>query len=159
MEFSVEKWSDVLPEMKGLFELHYREIASFQDRIKLDPDFDVYFALEATGKLHVVTARDDGQLIGYHLSVVTPHMHYKNTLCAHMDVLFLLPEYRHGMAGVKLLKYAEKSLIERGVPWLINGTKKVHDFGPILERLGYKVREVIYEKFVEEVAHAPISQV
>src|SRR5215469_12725938 len=110
MTFQVERYSDVLPELKAIIGLHWEEIALLKDKIKLDPDYDRYLALEESGVLHVITIRENGELIGYHIAFVTPHMHYKGDLMCFTDIFFLKKEYRKGLAGAKLLKFVEAEM-------------------------------------------------
>ncbi|MGH2517811.1 MAG: hypothetical protein ACRDHP_19365, partial [Ktedonobacterales bacterium] len=51
-------------EMTPLLRSHYDEIAFYKD-IPLDPDWDGYLRIQATGSLRVFTARAGDALIGY----------------------------------------------------------------------------------------------
>ena len=64
-------------------------------------------------------------------------MHYKDHIFAYNDVLFLHPDYRKGLAGMKLLKVAEKFLKQDGVSLLVVNTKVHKPFDALLERMGY----------------------
>jgi hypothetical protein len=70
--YQVEKPSVVLPEMVPFFAAHWQEIAMNRDRVPLDVDYDKYLALGEAGRLHVVTVREDGKLVGYHVSFIEP---------------------------------------------------------------------------------------
>lgn len=130
-------------EALPLFEKHYQEIAKYHD-IPLAPDFAAYAALEAQGNLRVYSARNAGDLIGYVVFFVRPHLHYSGTLFAAQDVLFLLPEYRKGMTGLRLIKFADERLKAEGVQVVTQHVKDHMDFGPILERMGYERVETTY---------------
>ena len=80
-----EHWLDVVEELKVLFPEHWREIAIHQDHIKLDVDYPRYEELARKDALHLVTVRADGQIVGYHLSVVSGHPHYASTLHAMVE--------------------------------------------------------------------------
>jgi len=146
--FDVEPWSQVRPEMAHLWPAHYEEIATNRDKIKLDPDFESYANYEATGALHVVVARESGEIVGYHISIIRPHLHYKGSLSAFTDVYYLAPDQRRGLAGVKLFREVEKTLKARGVEKLFSGTKVSLNMGPIFERLGWTLTEHLYTKFI-----------
>jgi len=147
IEFCVEDYADVIAEIKPYYALHYDELASNKE-IELDPNYEVYEKLHEAGVLHVVTARDNGILVGYHISFVMPHLHYKQSLTAHTDIYYLRKDCRVGMNGVNLFKFMEQSLRVRGVERIYMMTKTDADKGVILERLGYVEKERIYTKMI-----------
>lgn len=143
-----EAWADARAEIVGYWPAHYEEIARDKEKIPLAPDFRAYDTFGASGELHVVTVRKDGALVGYHLSLVRPHLHYTTTLCAFVDIYWLRPDCRKGMAGVKLFKEAERSLKARGVKKVFTGTKLALDAGRIFERLGWHETERLFTKYI-----------
>ena len=60
MNYQQEFLDQVENDILVLIDLHYEEIALNQDKIKLNPDWEVYRALEDQGKLKVFTARSRG---------------------------------------------------------------------------------------------------
>ena len=135
-------------ECQSLIEMHWDEIALNQEKIKLNPDWDAYHNLELQDKLKIFTAREDGLLVGYFVVIVTPNIHYKDHLFASNDIIYLHPDYRKGMTGVKLIKFAEKCLSEDGVSVMTINTKIHKPFDLILERLGFKCIERVYSKYL-----------
>jgi GNAT superfamily N-acetyltransferase len=129
-----------------LLEKHWQEIALNKDKIKLNPDWDAYADLEDAGVLRIFTARDDNKLVGYFVTFVKLHLHYKDHLFAYNDVLFLASDYRKGFVGPKLMKFAEKCLKEDGVAVLVVNTKLHKPFDTLLKWLGYKHVENLYSK-------------
>jgi L-amino acid N-acyltransferase YncA len=148
--YATEQWSDVWREMAPLWEAHWLEVALDHEAVPLAPDIAAYDALEAAGMLNVLVARKAGQVIGYHLAIVKPHLHYKNSLHSFTDIYYVAPEHRQGMTGVKLFKEAEKSLAKRGVKKMVSGTKMSLDMGKIFERLGWRETERTYTKCIGE---------
>lgn len=146
--YQVEDWFDCWQEMSALWHEHWEEVALNRDKIVLEPDMDCYAQYASTGALHVVTVRADGRIVGYHISVIRPHLHYKSSLSAFTDVYFLHPDFRHGMAGVRLFKEVESSLKARGVQKMFTGTKLSLDMGKIFERLGWHETERLYTKYI-----------
>lgn len=143
-----EEWQDCLAEMEQLWPLHWEEVAADKDVIPLEPNYEMYDWIDQNGQLHVVTVRCDGKLIGYHTSIVRPHLHYKSSLSAFTDMYFIHPDYRKGMVGVKLFKEVEKSLKQRGVQKMFTGTKLSLDMGRLFEHLGWKETERLYTKVI-----------
>jgi GNAT superfamily N-acetyltransferase len=129
-----------------LLEKHWEEIALNKDKIKLNPDWDAYADLEDAGILKIFTARDGGRLVGYFVTFVKAHIHYKDHLFAYNDILFLSPDKRKGFVGPKLMKFAEKCLKEDGVCVLVVNTKLHKPFDTLLKWLGYKHIENLYSK-------------
>ena len=134
--------NDMLP----LLEMHWKEIALNQDKIKLNPDWDAYADLEDAGVLRIFTARKDGVMIGYFVCFVKAHIHYKDNLFAYNDVLFLDADHRRGFVGPKLMKFAEKCLRDDGVDVLVVNTKRHKPFDVLLRWLGYSHIENLYSK-------------
>jgi GNAT superfamily N-acetyltransferase len=147
-EFAVETFMDIVPEIEVLAELHYKEIAKHQDKIKLNPDYDKYSSLEQAGILHTVTARKDGVLIGYVVSLVDTHLHYKDLYYAMNDVLFIHPDYRGTGVAYRMLKYSEEKLKEIGADLIMFHVKCDHDFKPLCDKLGYNRVEYNYSKYI-----------
>lgn len=137
---------EVVPEASELLELHYQELTLNKDKIKLKPIWPRYMALEEAGMFAVFTARDDKKLVGYSAFFLNQHMHYEDTMVASNDVLFLHPDYRLGMTGIKLLKYSEKELQARGVNKVTWHAKLDTNLIPLLIRLGYKNEELVLGK-------------
>jgi GNAT superfamily N-acetyltransferase len=146
IEYAVEDWLEALPELRMLFNEHWEEIALDQDSIKLEPDYTTYANLAVSDALHLVTARADGLIVGYHLSIIKPHLHYKSSLTCFTDVFFLKKDYRKGVIGYKLIKFFRDSVKEKGVQKVYMGTKLHLDLGPLLERLGFTPIERIYSQ-------------
>lgn len=150
VNFAVERVDDVVSEIEPLIRLHYEEIASFKDKIPLDPDFDRYRTLEAAGALVIITARRHGKLVGYSILFLMPHAHYKSTVFAMNDIVFLHPEERSGGTGVRLFKESERVVRERGAQLISWHIKPINDFSPVLARMGYVHHEIIMAKLLED---------
>ncbi len=146
--FSVESWFEVVEEMKPLWPAHWEEVAMNKDEIKLNPDFKTYEQYQTDGALHIVVMRENGALVGYHISIVRPHLHYLQSLSAFTDVYYVSPKHRKGLAGIRLFQEVEKSLKARGVQKIFTGTKKHLDMSKLFEYLGYKSTETLFTKLL-----------
>lgn len=126
---------------------HWEEIATWPD-IRLDPDTGAYEALDDAGMLRMYTVRDarSGTLAGYAAYIVRTHLHYRQSKQAVQDVLFLRTDYRRGQTGRQLIEYADAQLAAEGVQVVYHHVKTAHNFGPLLERIGYEHVENIYAK-------------
>ena len=146
MEFSEEPLCQCLDEAKPLLVDHWENIALNKDTIALDPLWDTYRKLEETGNLKIITARQEKKLVGYAAYVISPSLHYSDQIIADADVFWLDPDYRKGMAGMRLFKHAEKVLKSYGVTRVLNKVKIHFDVGKVFERMGYDPIERVYSK-------------
>ena len=147
--FQVEKWASYYPDAEPLMPQHWREMAMDQDRIKLSLDVPKYEQMEHNGVLHILTARDDGMLVGYYLAFIFPHFHYADAgLMAFTDIYWLKPEYRKGPTGALLFIEAERSLKARGVTKAYNSCKIHQDHTALFERLGWIPTDICFTKYL-----------
>jgi GNAT superfamily N-acetyltransferase len=140
-----ERVADVFTEIQPLLRAHYEEIAHFQD-IPLDPNFARYCAMDEAGVLRIFTARIHDALVGYAIYAVDYALHYESSLQAIQDVLYLAPEHRNGRLGLRLIEHADVELKAEGVQVVRQHVKAKHDFGRLLERLGYELEDKLYSR-------------
>lgn len=135
-------------DIKPLIEKHWEEIALNKDNIKLNPDWEAYELLEKAGKLKIFTARNQKDLVGYFVVIVSNNIHYKDHLFATNDIIYLSPEERKGSVGIRLIKFAEKCLRQDGVSVLTMNTKIHKPFDVLMERMKFKLIERVYSKYL-----------
>lgn len=145
-KFQREKAQDVFKEMAPLLRRHYGEIAHYKD-IPLDPDFDTYFKMEDAGILRVYTARDEvNRLVGYAVYFIKTNLHYRSSLQAIQDVLFISADVR-GMFGAKFIIWTENQLKKENVQVVFQHikitTSKTVD---LFKRMGYVPIDLILGK-------------
>lgn len=149
--YQTETWAAALPDMEPLFIEHWREIALGHDKVPLDIARERYQAMCDTGTLHIVTVRDAGKLVGYHVAIIGGHLHYLSTSHGITDVYFLQPAYRRGRTGILLLRKVEQEMRRLGVKKLFTGVK-LHTAagrsGRLFEYLGYTATETLYTKYI-----------
>jgi GNAT superfamily N-acetyltransferase len=148
LTLQVESLTEILHEIKSLLPLHWDELALNKDKVPLDPQFDIYLRRDAVGEVMLVTARRDGEVVGYFIGFVAPGLHYKTCLTLIMDIFFIRPDARNGFAGVKLFKAVEKEAIRRGVQRIFVGSKMHKDASALFERLEYQPIETFYSKWI-----------
>lgn len=145
MKFQRETALAVFNEIKPLLLKHWEEVSFYKD-IALDPDYDAYAKMDELGILRVYTARDeDNVLIGYAVFFVRTNPHYKQSLQAVQDIIFIDPEKRG--FGVKFILWTEKQLAEEGVQVIFHHikTKTPHTID-LFRRLGYENIDLILGK-------------
>ena len=141
---------DVIDEVQPLLDAHYQELTHHKDKIKLDPQWDQYTALELLNKFFIYTARDESELVGYAAFFLMTHMHYRATVVAQNDVLFLRADKRQGTTGIRLIDFAEAELKKLGADKIVWHIKFSKDLRPILHRRGYRDEEVMTAKMLKD---------
>lgn len=136
----IDEFEKILPE-------HYEELCVTKE-FELEPDWDAYRNLAKSGLLRTITCRSDGELIGYIVFFLQPHIHYKSCKTAYEDVYYVKKEYRKGRVGIKLFQYAEMALKRIGVNRMIIHTKIHLDNSRLLEYLGYKFTDKLFTKMI-----------
>ena len=136
-------------EFPPVFLAHYDEIALDKERMPLHPAWKQYVNLEYAGVLHVLTARDAGRLVGYHFSLVYPHLHYADVLCSFSDMFYLEKGYRAGGWGyIKFFLANEDMLRTLGVKKMFVMTKIHKSMVAVMKRLKYTAIEYINSKWL-----------
>lgn len=149
--FHVETWDSYYPACVPVWDEHYAEFAPFHAyKMGGGPDAEMYAALEQAGKLLVCVARSAGKVVGYALIIIRKHLHYKDTLCGFEDSYYLLPEFRKGLTGYLLIKFALQKLRERGVRKTYWMTKQFKPVTGLLLRFGMKQCDTVFCLDLEE---------
>lgn len=146
--YQIENFYTLKEQVNELFIKHWEEVALFQDKMKLNPDWDFYTTLYEQGNLGLFTARKGTKLIGYFVVVARQHPHYKDHLVAANDIIYIDPEHRKGLTGYKLIKFAKENLKELGVSVLSVNVKVHRPFDKLLERLGFENTERLYTVYI-----------
>lgn len=148
MTCAIESFQQRLPELLPILPEHYKELALDQDKVPLDPQYDVYIAREQRGELLFVTLREAGELIGYFIGFIAPGLHYKTCLTCTMDIFYVKKEKRGSNAGLVMFEYVEKELKRRGVDRWFVGSKVHLDCSFLFEKLGMTKVETYYSKWI-----------
>lgn len=142
--FKIESLGLVREDILRLIDLHYEEVAQFKTVQKLDPDWDMYEAMERSGRLWVMTVRDHGTLVGYIVMIVSRALHYKTLLMASEDIHYLLPEYRKGLTGYRLIANAKRAMQEKGCKLMLMRCKAEKSHAALFERLDGELSDLVY---------------
>jgi hypothetical protein len=146
IDFKREPYSDsLIKEMKPLWEEHYEELALHKD-FPLSPNLGIYQKCSEIGVLRLFTAREDKKLVGYQIFFVHPHSHFSGAIAAIQDLLFISSPMRRGLIGYQFLKWCDQELTDDGVNLVYQHVKKTHNYGPLLQRLGYAEHDIVYSR-------------
>lgn len=149
MQFGLETIDQVRGEIEPLLRQHWEEIAMFKEEVELAPDWGRYIALERDRALAIYTVRNEGKLVGYAVFIIHYMLHYKHTLAAANDILWLAPEYRNAGVGGRFIAFCEEDLREREVDVVSLHIKKHFDFRPLVHPMGYQDAETIVVKLLK----------
>lgn len=145
----------LLDEALPLLVQHWKEIAHYPD-IPLDVDREQYAALEEAGMIRCYTARlrdalysGPGSLVGYAVFFVRPALHYASSVQAYQDVLYLDPAVRGG-TGIRFIRWCDEQLAKSAIQVVYHHVKQAHNFGPMLERMGYQLVDLIFARRLDK---------
>lgn len=126
---------------RQLAEAHRMETeAAWAGQVKLN--CELYQAVAQAGGLLFAGAFADGEIVGYCSAFLSRHPHYDCLMCQH-DALFLLPQYRVGRAGLRLVQAIEREAARRGAAYIAWHAKPGSSFEGILARRGRR-EDVVY---------------
>jgi hypothetical protein len=153
----VERLQDNLEELKPLFDPHWQELALNQDKVPLDPQYEVYLQREAVGQVLCVVLRESGKIIAYFIGFVMPGLHNRTCLTMQMDIFWLHPDHRDGdsleqleahMHALELFQAVRDEARRRGVQRAFYGSKLHKDAGRVFEELGMIEVERYYSQWL-----------
>lgn len=122
--------------------------------VPLDLDFAQYIRLNEAGVLQVLTARVDGQLVGYLFATIGAHLNFAATVFSTAHMYYLTPAARRGWNGVKLFREWIRAAENSSVRVLqVAETLRVrgkHDkrVAVLFKYLGFKMMERSYTKLI-----------
>ena len=137
-------------EMYPLLVKHWHDVAKYHD-IVLAPDVEMYVAQQQQNTLRIYTIRQEDTLKGYAAFMVRSALHYKQSLQAAQDVIFVDQSLR-GTTPLKFIRFCDDMLRAEGVQVVYQHVKVAPglNFGKILERHGYELVEHIYAKRLDK---------
>lgn len=149
--FQLEKLEECRAEIEPILRNEHWEEVGHYDDIPIDMQWDTYRQLQAEGKLRCYTIRGflneefgETVLMGYAFYLVGKHLHYRHTLVASQDILYVRPPYRG--IGKSFIKWCDDQLKNDGVVTVTQHVKPWFDWGHMAEKLGYEKAETIYSR-------------
>lgn len=117
-----------------------------EDGPELDMDITGLLEAERMGEGASYTLRSDEQLIGYLHVCLSRNMHYRTSIMAIVDSIYLLPDFRKGSLARQFIRRVEEDLKDLHVSTLAFYIKVNHDYENLFLRMAYTCSEKIYVK-------------
>lgn len=147
-----ESFTEIYGELLPLFELHWADLGVYKDKMPLAPRVAAYAYLESIGELLTLTARQDGELVGYFNIRIGPRLHYERTIEALTDLPYVHPKIRGRGVGVRLFLAAQEEIKSRNVDIWLASSKLVGPLHKSMDRvltwLGMTPTDVQYSKWM-----------
>lgn len=145
--YTTEKVVDCLDVLKKLSELHYDEVAPYDD-IPLNVAWWRLLKLEGAGVLKFYAMKKGVELIGYAMFTVGPSIEYSESVQASLTNIFIHPDHR-GYGG-KFILWCDEQLKKCNVQVVYHHVKSKNDYGVLLKRLGYDIMNIEYSKRLDK---------
>lgn len=124
-----------MPGLQSLIE-EYAEETGNPAIGKPEVQMSRYFDLYEKGLLRVITATEDGGLVGLVALVVSPSQHYGFPVVS-VESIFLKKAYRKGSLGLKLLDTARSAAKDAGAPGMAIMAPPESPLDKLCRRLGF----------------------
>lgn len=145
--FIIERLAHVRADIEPLLEDHYKEVAMYQDKIKLNVDWKAYELLEKNDKLRIMTWRENMELIGYNVFFLNQNAHYQDHLYAVNDIIYVRPDHRGPEVKV-FIDACEQAMVDEGVSVITYHMKEQKPFHALMEWAEYDHAEHVYMKYI-----------
>ena len=143
-----EKYSDVIDYLDNLSTTMTKE-TDLGHSYTPDVDHEQFLTLEDVGYLCVITARKDGEIVGFHISTIQNDIFFKTVKIAVVLFYYLEKKHRGNGNGLKLFEFADNEFKNCGAKRTIM-SRKVHiNNEKLFAKLGYNLIESNYEKYYE----------
>jgi len=148
VKYGLEKYTDIINELKEIYIPFFKEVDIYPESPEPNVDHDQFITLENANGLQLVTARESGKLVGFHISFVVKDIFYKHILTGYVMCYYMLPEYRGNGNGTKMFAFADERFKDRGVERIFMSRKIYMPNEKMFESLGYRQVESGYTKAI-----------
>lgn len=152
MTIQTERFDDWLTDAQGLLAEHHVQIGESAENWQ-NKNIPLMRALDEVGAMQITTARCNGRMFGYLMSLITPSLVTENLVTA-VNTAFFADPACPGL-GLKLQRAALVSFRERGISevfWETNTVGGAGRIGSIYRRLGAEEKGSVYRLNLAEAA-------
>jgi len=143
MEYKIEKIEDNLEAIKPLIESYWEEVDERREDTSGNIDYSIYLRLEELDLAFLVTAKEEEELIGFIVYIVSPCTH-TSVLKTTAEILFVKEEYRGGSIAAKMVEKLEECAPKDSYIFFTLKTEFPHN--KLISSLGYSHVENVYMK-------------
>jgi len=144
LEYAQERLADALDDIKALVPAQSAEMAQGYERFVPEPNWPAYLAVEARGAGLLVTARDEGRLVGYLGFMLHPHASAISTMAASSTPYYVVAGPNRGLVLRRLLCVAKQLLEQRKVSMMTVRTHPWASAAPLLEAMRFRQTDTIW---------------
>lgn len=139
-----ETIQNCLEEIKPTLVIHHKELCTYPDKMPLDPDYPKYFSAEKAGTLQLITARVEGELVGYYIGFAAMGLHYKSTPTAVNDIFYIKKDKRLKGIGSLLFAAVRQDCHRRGIKFWRIETKAFAPVQEFMEKEGFDAPGIVH---------------
>jgi GNAT superfamily N-acetyltransferase len=147
VQYAIESLDATKDEIKPLAALQWEELKYAPlDEEEFNPDIEGLLTMEQIGSLLVITARDEGELVGYLILLCSEMINHKGSYMAAENAMYVDPAYRRAGIAQSIVKHAVAVCKNNGVKYLSFTVTPKLNYSPLLESLEFEQTEVVYTK-------------
>lgn len=125
---------------------HNKETEIYSKMGAINPSYETYDAIENSGSMFILAGFEKERIVGYSLNFMFPHLHYKDVMVCSNNLLYMVPEYRKGRNGLRLIKATEEEAKKRGSYIMNWSAKPGTPLDKIFQAKGYNLQDILYSK-------------
>ena len=125
-------------------EQHWLECEDDKQVYRLSINWDSLRELEESGDLVVLISHDEGEVIGYSVTVLCAPIHADMAFAGVNHALFVQKDHRSGGLGARLILATESAVRQRGATAMTWHAKPASAMDSVMARMGYDVRHTSY---------------
>lgn len=148
LKYASETWAQVRDEFDELGRRNFEECKIAEGRRPYNLAREAFNWLDAEGMVHVTTARNDGKLVGYVLTVLQARHLQFDAFCSQTIGMYMLPAYRKGLNAVRMMEMDEQYMRGLGVDKMYGGCTHEKELAPLFIRRGWVPAETHYHKWI-----------
>jgi len=145
--YQEEKYTTLIEELDILLPSLYAEVDRYPEQPI--PNID-HKRISSVPDLQVITYRDGGTLVGFHISALMMDIFYKDIYTAMVLLYYVLPDNRGKGKGKGMFVCAEDEFKEKGVERIFMSRKIFIPNERLFDDLGYTQIEANYTKSLKQ---------
>lgn len=138
-------YKEVQREINALCMMGYMEVDKYDGQPEPNLDNELLAAIPG---IQVIVAKEEGTVVGFHVSMISYDMFYKDQLTAYVMFYYMLPAFRGKGRGIGMFNFAETLYKDKGADRVFMSRKSYIDNEKMFKTLGYTHIEDNYTKVV-----------